>query len=134
MANYMSQVAKMLGVELGEEFECSNGYKYVLKEDGIIESKYRDRLSTDTFSPALVALLNGELVIKRKPWKPKNNDTYWFVDNDGNVWKSDWTVCGYPFDHMNRYKLGNCYRTEEEAEANRDKWAAFYASDEVLEV
>ena len=38
MANYMSQVAKMLEVELGEEFECSNGYKYVLREDGIIES------------------------------------------------------------------------------------------------
>lgn len=37
MANYMSQVAKMLEVELGEEFKCSNGYKYVLREDGIIE-------------------------------------------------------------------------------------------------
>ena len=32
------------------------------------------------------------------------------------------------------YKLGNCYRTEEEAESNRDKWVTFYASDEVLEV
>ena len=32
------------------------------------------------------------------------------------------------------YKLGNFYRTAEEAEANRDKWVAFYASDEVLEV
>lgn len=35
---------------------------------------------------------------------------------------------------MNYYKLGNCYRTKAEAEFNRDKWMAFYASDEVLEV
>ena len=49
MVNYMSQVAKMLEVELGEEFECNNGYKYVLREDGIIESKYIDKFSTNTF-------------------------------------------------------------------------------------
>ena len=41
MANYMSQVAKMLEVELGEEFECNNGHKYVLRENGIIEYNQR---------------------------------------------------------------------------------------------
>ena len=131
MANYMAEVAKMLGVELGEEFECSNGYKYVLKEDGIIESKYSDRFSTNTFSSALVALLNGELTIKHKPWKPKESDTYYYVNQEGHVISFRWWNT---YTEILLYKLGNCYRTEEEAEANRDKWIAFYASDEVLEV
>ena len=131
MANYMAEVAKMLGVELGEEFECSNGYKYVLREDGIIESKYRDKFSTNTFSPALVALLNGELTIKRKPWKPSIDDTFWLVDQNGDLISSKWRKYT---EQLDLYKLGNCYRTYEEAGVNRDKWVTFYASDEVLEV
>lgn len=129
--NYIPEVAKMLGVELGEEFECSNGYKYVLREDGIIESKYIDKVSTNTFSSTLVALLNGELTIKRKPWKPKKDDLYYYVDQEGFVISNRWDNS---YTEVLLYKLGNCYRTSEEAEANRDKWVAFYASDEVLEV
>lgn len=129
--NHMAEVAKMLGVELGEEFECSNGYKYVLREDGIIESKYRDKFSTNTFSPALVALLNGELTIKRKPWKPSIDDTFWLVDQNGDLISSKWRKYT---EQLDLYKLGNCYRTYEEAGVNRDKWVAFYTSDEVLEV
>ena len=131
MANYIPEVAKMLGVELGEEFEDSNGYKYVLREDGIIESKYIDKVSTNTFSSVLVALLNGNLTIKRKPWKPKKDDLYYYVDQEGFVISNRWYNS---YTEVLLYKLGNCYRIREEAEANRDKWVAFYASDEVLEV
>lgn len=131
MANYMPEVAKMLGVELGEEFECDDGYKYVLREDGIIESKYRGDFTTNTFPTALIALLNGEMVIKRKPWKPKDDEEYWLVNQCGNVISLNWIdnfLC------ITNYKIGNCYRTKEEAEANRDKWVAFYTSDKVLGV
>ena len=131
MANYMAEVAKMLGVELGKEFECSNGYKYVLNEGGIVESKYIDKFSTNTFSSVLVALLNGKLTIKRKPWKPKKDDLYYYVDQEGFVISNRWYNS---YTEVLLYKLGNCYRTSEEAEANRDKWVAFYTSDEVLEV
>lgn len=131
MASHMAEVAKMLGVELGEEFECSNGYKYILREDGIFESKHIDGFSTNKFAPALVALLNGEIVIKRKPWKPSKGDKYWYIFPDGSVNYCHWTDDALDFFI---YKVGNCYRTQEEAEANRDKWVAFYASDEVLEV
>ena len=129
--NYIPEVAKMLGVELGKEFECSNGYKYVLREDGIIESKYIDKVSTNTFSSALVALLNGTLTIKRKPWKPKKDDLYYYVDQEGFVISNRWYNS---YTEVLLYKLGNCYRIREEAEANHEKWVAFYASDEVLEV
>ena len=84
MANYMAEVAKMLGVES-----------------------------------------------ERNYWKPKFCECYWMVNQYGNAVGLAW-IDGYG-DNFN-YKLGNCYRTREEAEANRDKWVAFYASDEVLEV
>ena len=131
MANYMSQIAKMLGVELGERFDI-NGFNefYFLDTDGLYSFNGTYCKCDEYFSK----LLAGELTIKRKPWKPKRGETYWYVEKDGDVLEMEWHPCRYMSNHVNRYKLGNCYRTREEAEANRDKWVAFYASDEVLEV
>lgn len=75
--------------------------------------------------------LTGFTTVKRKPWKPKDEEEYWLVDQCGNVVSLNWMdnfLC------ITNYKIGNCYRTCEEAEANRDKWIEFYKSDEVLEV
>ena len=132
--NHMTEVAKMLDVELGEEFMCSNGYKYVLTEDGITEPKYKNDYRVKNpfiFAPVLDSLLSGALVIKRKSWKPSEENEYWYIASNGSVDHYYWT--GDPLDFLT-YKLGNCYKTAQEAEANRDKWVAFYASDEVLEV
>ena len=133
MANHMQEVAKMLGVELGEEFMCSNGYKYVLREDGIIELQYKNdcRISALTFAPVLNSLLSGALLIKSKSWKPSEGNKYWYIASNGSVDHCYWM--GDPLDFLT-YKLGNCYKTAQEAKANRDKWVQFYASDEVLEV
>lgn len=59
------------------------------------------------------------------------DERFYVVTIDGGVMYKYWDDCS---SHKNYYKLGNFYRTCEEAEANRDKWIAFYASDEVLEV
>lgn len=136
MANHMAEVAKMLGVELGEEFE--------IKEYGLCQFRFKETcfqyfngkmwVSDLNTQSDLYELLTGQLMIKRKPWKPEYGETYWYVEKDGDIWEREWHPCRHMSDHMNRYKLGNCYRTREEAEANRDKWVTFYASDEVLEV
>lgn len=129
MVNYMAEVVKMLGVELGEEFKCNNGYTYRLTPLGLVCPEY----STDgyAYSDVLQALLNGEFEVNYKPWKPKTDNLYYYVDQEGCVISNRWWNT---YTEILLYKLGNCYRTEEEAEANRDKWAAFYVSDEVLEV
>ena len=129
MANHMAEVAKMLGVELGEEFMCSNGYKYVLREYGVAQSKYDGLMGS--FTNVLNDLLTGKLLIERKPWKPSKGDKYWYISSNGSADYYCWTDDTIDF---LTYKLGNCYKTVQEAEANRDKWVAFYASDEVLEV
>lgn len=134
MANHIAEVAKMLGVELGEEFEVSRypSVDCTIKEGGLY---IRGKDTQDNFSTygdvILINLLRGECTIKRKPWKPSIDDTFWSVDQNGDLISSKWRKYT---EQLDLYKLGNCYRTYEEAGVNRDKWVAFYASDEVLEV
>ncbi len=126
MANYMAEVAKMLGVEMGQDFECNeSSCTYRITEHGLTCNGCYG-------SDSLMMILNGEYTVKFKPYKPIDcNHIYWFVENNGEV---DFVYWGGGTDDLNYYKLGNCYKTKQEAEANRDKWVAFYASDEVLEV
>lgn len=56
--------------------------------------------------------------VKRKVWKPKIGEHYWYLYGDGNISTITW--CGSKLD-ADRYKLGNCFRTEEEAEFAREK-------------
>ena len=81
----------------------------------------------------LTNILTGTYTIERKPWKIKEGDEFYYIDCDGIVTHFLTAGCDAD-DYINYYKLGNCYRTEKEALANREKWKAFYESDEVLEV
>ncbi|MGN1176387.1 MAG: hypothetical protein ACI4S1_13105 [Roseburia sp.] len=132
--NHMAEVAKMLGVELGEEFCIKEqpDIKCVIYNDNLYVYPVSDGIYTLPYPEmTLGRLLNGSITIKRKPWNPKKDEKYWLVNQCGNVISLNWIdnfLC------ITNYKIGNCYRTKEEAEANRDKWVAFYASDEVLEV
>ena len=126
--NYMAEVAKMLGVNICEEFEIK-GYpsRYMFINDGIIDAE-----SGFLCKATLWKLLTNQACIKRKPWKPENNDMFFVVLYDGSVatkyWDDESTI------HRTYYKIGNCYRHFNEAKDYLDKWMAFYASDEVLEV
>ena len=140
MANHMAEVAKMLGVELGEEFEIvfpNNPNCHataVLYESGPNIQKHNLANQDFWHLTALTNILNGNYTIKRKPWKPNDEERYWYVDERGRIWSDYFDYYSCTSHCMNYYKLGNCYRTREEAEANRDKWVSFYESDEVLEV
>lgn len=134
MANHMAEVAKMLGVELGEAFYINESSDFIctIYNDGLCVYPTRDDIRIlPTHGDVLSCLLEGNMTIKCKPWKPKKDEDYWLVNQCGNVISLagiDNLLC------ITNYKIGNCYRTREEAEANRDKWIKFYASDEVLEV
>ena len=129
MANHMKEVADILGVELNEEFEidgCSCSCIYILRETGL----YEKDIMSYSCNATLNELLIGQCTIKRKPWKPIYDDIYWVTDGYcvyDKCWEcstADW----------NAYKIGNCYKTQKEAEENKNKWLAFYSSNEVLEV
>ena len=126
--NYMSEVAKMLGVELGESFyiNTQGDTEYVFTANGLFPAH-----GSVVCNNTLNELLSGTAYIKRKPWKPEDNEIYYFVSENGDAFSDSWDNS---YADIVLYKLGNCYRTAKEAKANRDKWIAFYASDEVLEV
>ena len=127
MYSRMNEVAKLLGVRIGENFEIDTKEgKFVFDNDGLYSMCYQD-YCPDVFCQ----MLAGRLKIKPQPWKPALNKTYYSVDENGGIVQDLWW--GDYLDIMS-YRLGNCYATESEAEKHRDKWIAFYASDEILEV
>lgn len=52
-------------------------------------------------------------------WKPKKNETYYYVDYDGEVSQSDFdSSFGYD---VSRYNICNCFQTKEQAKAEAEK-------------
>ena len=135
MANYMAEVAKLLGVELEEEFQiCGNGEAIVkLTKDGLEIVTMLGKLIDNANEVCLARILTGKYTIKRKPWKPKYGDHYWAVSADPteSIYYIEWE--NSPSDYSN-YKLGNCSKFMLEAKENESKWISFYASDEVLDI
>lgn len=132
--NLIPEIAKMLGVELGEVFKIK-GYEewfYKFDNDRVLKFKHNDdvKMSVAPVSVyvAFLALLRGECEIIKLPWKPKKGETYYtfvlMVVLMGDKWvvrSSRWG--GLP----NEYALldkGWVFRTKEEAEAALPKVAA----------
>ncbi len=125
MANLIPEIAKMLGVELNEEFKVNlNGWNntYRFNNNGLY-----GRTQTEKWIayPELFCLLTtGNAEIIKMPWKPKKGETYYTFELLGDKWvvRSLWWG-GFP----NEYALldkGWVYRTCAEAEAALPKVAA----------
>lgn len=109
--NKMPEVAKLLGVEMGEWFRVY-GNDYCLTSNGIINA-YKVR------SPVtLNSLLSGTNEVEKLPFRPKRGERYYFVCENGTV---DWTGGGFTTFDLTCIAFGNCFRSEAEAEANRDR-------------
>lgn len=50
-------------------------------------------------------------------WKPKRRDEYFYLDSNGFVQISAWTKHEFDFQ---RFDLGNCFKTEQEAEEYKE--------------
>lgn len=131
--NYMEQVAQMLGVELGEEFKIKdpkNGeiYNVIFKFDnsGLVRREPKPKRVWIPDSGALHQLIIGGFEIVKKPWKPKENEEYYWVDLKRRVVKGNFD-CDYTWNVM-RYQLGNCFQPEEEItpEVLEETWKRCY--------
>ena len=121
MKNLMPEVAKLLGVEIGEEFRIDNaGSEGLYKINEFGNLMYASCHGGEWDISAcyyITSLLSGLHQIIKLPWKPKNNEQYWTVEEDRilcDSWDNDMMDYSY-------LKLGNCFRTKEEAEANADR-------------
>ena len=117
--NMIPDIAKTLGVEIGEKFYAQDtmGDYYTLNGEKI--QFYFDMYSlmgTDLAScnSVLRLLLNGTYKVVKKKWKPKEGDTYWrilFSDVDDSFWNGDTIDLTY-------YAAGNCFETKQKALEN----------------
>lgn len=124
--NLIPQIAKMLGVELGEAFKVKGDDEttYIFTDDGL-KLTYDGGIGIVEISSdvAFAALVNGKDEIVKLPWKPKKGDVYFTFVLMGDKWgvgSLHWG--GFPNEYGSLEK-GWVYRTKEEAEAALPKVA-----------
>lgn len=110
--NVMSEVVKLLGLEIGESFmvdECI----YMIDKDGLWKKEYgKWRCSGD-----LENLLTGRKKIVTLPWKLKIGNKYWtFHCNCGRDWSVIEDTWGGYVGEIARLKVGWVFKTKEKAE------------------
>lgn len=127
--NFMPEIAKMLGVEMGETFYIndhlgrrvcaySDNNLFKIGESALLHLNNTDGCfeGTDRDHIIFVKLLAGLLTIEKLPWEQKYGDKYYYL-NVRDVCVSS----GYWFGHTDDYamkSLGMAYRTQDEAEAH----------------
>lgn len=119
--NLIPQIAHMLGVELGEEFQVKGDDEmtYIFTDDGL-KITYAGGIEISQISSdvAFIDLVNGKDEIVKLPWKPKKGELYYsFGFRNCPKWgvsQQNWG--NHPCDYALLDK-GWIYRTRAEAEA-----------------
>ena len=116
--NLMPEIAKMLGVELGEEFIIENQDRketVVIALDGFHVIQPNNVLGPD-HGKLLSKVLQGLYEVKKLPWEPKEGDIYYYCC------AHEKGVASFDYDRdtfdLAMKALGMIYRTKEEAEAH----------------
>ena len=131
MTNYMREIVRLLGVELGESFKLvdDNGGKYrnyyrFTNEKGIEESD--DDANWESSIPWILKwILMGEIRIIKLPWKPKMNEEYYvpYIHYSESSMATKLPWCNDKVDNK-LYQLGFVCKTREEAVAMIKKMIA----------
>ena len=121
--NYMADIAKMLGVELNEEFE-------VVIPDETEHQPVRYQFNSNQFGcweteggnsgfhvhwNLLLMILCGQAYIKKLPWQPKKGDWYYFP-GAGFTITSRAIWCDSTLEYALK-EAGMIFKTKEECEA-----------------
>lgn len=114
--NLIPEVAKLLGVEIGEEFDIilenctpSSYGPYKFTEGGL------ESCCMTPFNEYIPPLIKGDYTIRKLPFKPKQEEIYWYWSISNNKAYN----CRFDKEYTNDlifWKIGNCFRTKEEAE------------------
>ena len=127
--NYMAEVAKMFGVELGESFkitsgtegDCQNYFRFT--EDNCLEfSDDGVEWKTTIAAVLLKRILMGDTRIVKLPWKPQEGEKYYVpriaIRPEDRHYYYYWDNDGVD---IKRYDMGIVCKTPEEAIALTEK-------------
>ena len=114
--NCMPEVAKMLGLEIGEEFNAfdEDGKKFAYGPYKITDNAIVD-CEVESSPSLLYNLLTGEYTLQKRPWRPKDREGYWYITCNKDIYWDYFRTnnsCDLAFLNM-----GNCFPTKETAEA-----------------
>lgn len=120
--NLIPEIARMLGVELGEEFKIgNNSVRFWFDLDGLHSEEF------ETADLTLYRLACGKAEIVKLPWKPKEGQTvysFYSVGLDGVLKVVDFIWVNDIITFQALAKAGWVFPTREEAEAALPKVAA----------
>lgn len=127
--NLIPEIAKLLGVEVGEEFKVKGDddeLTYIFTDDDGLKITFAGgiEISQISINSTFVALVMGKDEIVKLPWKPKKGEDYYTFGCSTGKWevsRQRWTC--HPFDLAVLAK-GWAYHTKEEAEFALPKVAA----------
>lgn len=127
--NLIPEIAKLLGVELGEEFKVKGDDEltYIFTDDGLkVTFAGGIEIAQTSINSDFVALVMGKDEIIKIPWKPKKGGKYWTfnVFFESGKWFTASFVWGDEVFDNAVFKVGWVYRTREEAQAALPKVAA----------
>ena len=129
MTSHMKEVAKLLGVELGEVFfikEYPSDSKIYLKftENGLEQSLDKDSWTKAT-GRVWERIITGALKINKLPWKPREGEKYYVpriaIRPEDRHYYYYWDNSGVD---IKRYDMGIVCKTPEEAIALTEKMLA----------
>lgn len=114
--NYMPEIAQLLGIEIGEEFNILTKYGDIISYNPykFTDKTIVDRCNDEINSAAFFLLLTGGYMIQKRPWRPRDYEEYWTVLTNGEI--------GYAYFDYNSARdlatlnMGNCFPTKEIAE------------------
>lgn len=112
--NYMADVAKLLGIELEEEFMVTEDESiYKLTKDGL---EYKsDNGNWYYANDVFLNLLDGTIEIIKLPWQPKKGDEYYYPgEGFNNICRALWENTVFDFAYK---EAGLVFKTYEECKA-----------------
>lgn len=120
--NYMADVARMLGVELGEQFRLRRIVNqkcledtYVFNENGFWGKTKGCKRCYNVQSTVWQFLLTGDYELVKLPWQPKKGDEYFKPGwNFANAVIEIWENTAFDFALK---EAGMIFKTKEECEA-----------------
>jgi hypothetical protein len=125
--NLIPEIAKMLGVELNEEFKVDKYDELTFKfaENMLMARADFKGAKWGITYVVLSELLGGDAEIIKLPWKPKFGDRYFGVfEFNGKLMVCRYDIWRGTIAEEAQYRCGWVYRTKEEAEAALPKVAS----------
>ena len=116
--NYIKEVAKLLGCEVGEEFNImhNTGLYSTYSPFKFTETSLVDK-DGNNVNEVIFPLITGEYKIEKIPFIPKVGEYYWSYND--SIRRCIWYNTTF---HKERKLLGIVFRTEQEAKDYLPTW------------